>query len=149
MQPHKILPKLRSRATGRRAGIIELMHQARSERTQRSHLLLLHLGALQLLEAICHVAKNRFADLGATGHQIPELVLVKLKQMTRRHRLNAPGVWNVAQECHFTKSAALFNLGKSEFVLFGSPLMAPKLAVKQYPKRVRQFALLRNNLAPV
>jgi hypothetical protein len=69
--------------------------------------------------------------------------------MTRRYRLNAPGVWNVAQERHLTKSAALFNLGKGEFVLFGSPLMDPKLAVKQYPKRVRQFALLRNNLAPV
>jgi len=69
--------------------------------------------------------------------------------MTRLHRLDAPGVWNVAQERHLTKSAALFNLGKSEFVLFGSPLMDPKLAVKQYPKRVRQFALSRNNLAPV
>src|SRR5712672_607494 len=109
------------------------MHQARGECPQRGHLLLLHGHALQPLKPLPHVGKNGLADLRATGHQAPELLLVELQQMAWHRRLEIHTVRNICQKRYFAEGVPALDLVKSALLSVGLRVEYANLALEQYP----------------
>lgn len=81
VEPHQVFAELGAGAAGGRAGVVELVHEAGGHDAEGGHLLLLEGGALHLGEAHGHVAEDGLADLGALGHELPELVFVELEDL--------------------------------------------------------------------
>ena len=77
LQPHQVFPQLRCRALGRRARIVQLVHQPRGERPQRHQLFAMQRLHLVGLHPQRHIRQNYLARLRAAGKQLPELLLRK------------------------------------------------------------------------
>jgi len=80
------------------AWVVQLVHEACGERSQRHHFFLLYGHALHFLETLRHVGQDGLADLWATGHQAPELLLVELQQTAWHRCLEIHAVGDVCQK---------------------------------------------------
>ena len=95
---HQVLSQLLRGTAGSGARVVQLVHQARGERPQRNHLLLLQGHVLHLLKALRHVGKNGSAHLWTAGHQAPELLLVELQEMAWHGGLEIYGTRDVRKK---------------------------------------------------
>ena len=77
------------------ARLRRLVHQAGGQVTQGGHLFLLNDDALELLEVVGHVAEDGSADLGAGGHDVPELMLVEAEGDAGLGGLGVGGVGSI------------------------------------------------------
>src|SRR5260370_26858185 len=126
--------------------VVQLMHQARGEGSERYHFFVLQGHALHMLKALRHVGQNGFAHLWTAGHQAPELLLVELEEMGRLGGLEIHATGNVCQKRQLAEGVPALHLVERAFVV---GMEDANLAFKQNPEKTRGVALVREKLARI
>jgi hypothetical protein len=114
--------------------------------TEGGHFFLLHHHALELLKAVCHVAEDGLAHIGARHHDVPEPLLIELEHLAGLGGLHAERVGSVGKQRHLSKRRACGKLGHGESLPVLQGLDA-HLAAEEDPERVRNLTLLGEEVA--
>jgi hypothetical protein len=147
VQTHEIFAELRGGATGGRSWIVELVHETGSESAEGGHLLFLNGHALEFLHAIGHIAEDGFADIWATGHEVPERFFVELSEAAVGHGAKVGGVRDVGKQGNFPECKTRGHGGDHELLTIAAGLVDAYLAFQENPKKVSRLTLTGEKLA--
>jgi len=146
MHSHQIVAQLRSSPAGSGSGIVQFVHQTRSQRSQGRHLLLLQCHLLHLLQTECHVAQDGLANLRTRGHQVPELVFAESQQMARAVGNDADRIRSVGEQRQLAEGRTGRHSYHAHLVSVRQLLGDMELSLQQDPEVMVRLALPRFTL---
>ena len=147
MHAQEVVAEFGGGADGGGTWVVELVHEACGKGAERGHFFLLDDDALVLLQAVGHVAEDGFADLGAVGHDVPELLFVQADGDAGLGGLGGGGVGSVGEQLHLAHRSASGHDGHGDFAASGRGLKQANFARKQDPEEMSGFALAAEEVA--